>query len=298
MYLLLALFDCLMILFMIISYILVSKFEGESTDNILQNKWVIIGFEMGEKWSLRMSIFINTLLSVARTIKTVRPFSEIKMTRALLSVVLYGCYWIIPITLDIFSLSKNLSDNENLTSINSKKYMSENRRFKRLLIEDRVGTETMILIKLDSPVSLSFFTYFIPYVLPVVVCLISAVVMIAFLRREAPSQQSVATQRHVSITVLLITVSFVLCLSVPAFYDLALKVNRAVTGSHFSRFNIENDRHIFSSTVPLINALCNPVIMIMGSAELRGRLKKVLRVSGRVVRTDNIELQPGHVGEP
>ena len=48
MYLLLALLDCLMIIFMIIFYCLVFKLQCESSDPMLEHKWVIIGFKMGE----------------------------------------------------------------------------------------------------------------------------------------------------------------------------------------------------------------------------------------------------------
>ena len=287
MYLLLALFDCLMIIFMIISYCLVFKFEGESSDQILKHKWVIIGFKFGEKWSLRMSIFINTLLSVARTLKTVKPFSEIKMKRALLSVVVYGSFWIVLISLDVLSLTKDLSHI-------SKRYLSDKRRFKRFIVEDRVGSETVYLVvsESESPVLyLFFFTYLISYVLPVLVCLVSATVMIFHLRKEPPSRQSAVTQRHVSVTVLFITIAFVLSFGVPSLYDLASKVSREVSGK-YGLVSIGDERHILVSTVPLINTLCNPVILIWRSGELKGRLRKVFRTSRWVAKTDDMELQP------
>ena len=287
MYLLLALFDWLMIIFMITSYCLVFKIEGESSDHILKHKWVIIGFKFGEKWSLRMSIFINALLSVARTLKTVRPFSEIKMSKALLSVLVYGSFWIVLISLDVFSLTKDLSHI-------SKKYLSDRRRFKRFIVEDRVGSETVYLVvsESESPILyLFFFTYLISYVLPVLVCLVSATVMIFYLRKEPPSQQSAVTQRHVSVTVLFITIAFVLSFGVPSLYDLASKVSREVSGK-YGPVSIGDERHVLVSTVPLINTLCNPVILIWRSGELRGRLRKVFRTSRWFVKKNDIELQP------
>ena len=241
---------------------------------------------MGEKWSLRMSIFINTLLSVARTLKTVRPFSEIRMKTALLSVVFYGAFWLLLISLDLFSLTTNLSH------INEK-YLSDERRFKRLIVEDRVGSETARLIMPDSPVCLVFiFTFFIPYILPVVVCLVSATVMIVYLRKEPPNQQSAVTQRHVSITVLLLTVSFVLCLSVPALYDLAIEIGVEMLGKRSDvPLYIRNNQHALDSTFPLANALLSPSIMIFRSAELKKRLRGIFSKSKRSRETQNLELQ-------
>ena len=286
MYLLIALFDCLMIVFMTISYCLIFKLKGKSSHYILKHKWVVIGFEMGEKWSLRMSIFINTLLSVARTLKTVRPFSEIKMKKALLSVILYGSYWSILISLDVFSLTANLSHiNEN--------YLSDERRFKRVIVEDRVGSETVHLIISDPPDFLKFFiTFSIPYVLPVLVCLVSATVMIVHLRKEPPSRQSASTQRHVSVTVLLITVSFVLCLCVPALYDLALEIGDEIHGKNVDiPVHIRNNEHVLDSTPPLVNALLSPTIMIWRSAELRKRVGSIFRKFRRSRETENLEMQ-------
>ena len=288
MYLLLALLDCLMIIFMIIFYCLVFKLQCESSDPMLEHKWVIIGFKMGEKWSLRMSIFINTLLSVARTLKTIRPFSKIKMKKALLSVVLYNSFWIVFIALDVFSLA---TSDHSAIDMNHKE---PGNTFERIIIDERVGGEALSLL----PSSLSLvsqlrivFIYFIPYVLPVLVYLVSATVMIVHLRKEPPSRQSASTQRHVSVTVLLITISFVLCLCVPALYDLAIKITKDSVKSTNVTIDIGTDKHVLESTVPLVNALISPAIMIWRSSELRGRVRRIFRRSMKPKEIENFEMQ-------
>ena len=288
MYLLLALFDCLMIIFMIISCCLVSKFEGKSSEYILKNKWVIIGFKYGEKWSLRMSIFINTLLSVARTLKTVRPFSEIKMKTALLSVVLYEAYWSVFVSLDILSIA-NKDNGDNSKDHN----ITPEETFRRAIIDERVGGETFRLFSFRNKSVAFLFINFIPYALPVMVCLVSGTIMIVYLRKEPPNQQSAIAQRHVSITVLLLTVSFVLCLSVPVLYDLARRISGEVHDSSkgTNLINIGNYKHILESTVPLVNALLSPAIMIWRSSELRGKLREIFRKFRTSRTTENLEME-------
>ena len=211
------------------------------------------------------------------------------MKKALLSVVLYNSFWIVFIALDVFSLA---TSDHSAIDMNHKE---PGNTFERIIIDERVGGEALSLL----PSSLSLvsqlrfvFIYFIPYVLPVLVCLVSATVMIVHLRKEPPSRQSASTQRHVSVTVLLITVSFVLCLSVPAFYDLAYKI----TMGHFGKstnvtIDIGDDKHVLESTVPLVNALISPAIMIWRSSELRGRVRRIFRRSMRPKEIENFEMQ-------
>ena len=290
MYSLLALFDCLMTLFKIISYFIVLSFYGHPSEYVLQRKWVLVGFKLGGKLFLRMSIFINTLLSVARTIKTVRPFSNIKMKLALTSVAIYSGYWIILSSLDAFSLTKDVNNctRKNLTS---------ELRLGYYLIDERVGDQTLKLggQALYKNHFLSFLViYIIPYILPVLICAVSAAVMITYLRKEAPSQQSAIIQRNVSLTVLLLTVSFVICFSIPAIYNLFNIIEKYLMKNKTGETDIVNrgkEKHVLESTVPLINALLNPVILVWRSGELRGRLKEIFRRFRGRNRAENFELQ-------
>ena len=291
MYSLLALFDCLMTLFKIISYLIALSFHGHPSEYVLQRKWVLVGFKLGGKLFLRMSIFINTLLSSARTIKTVRPFSKIKMNLALVSVAVYSGYWIILASLDAFSLTRDVNIDDK-----ARKNLTYERRLSNFLVDERVGEEALMLGALNKKYFIflgSLIPYIIPYILPVLICVASAAVMIIYLRKEPPSQQSAITQRNVSLTVLLLTVSFVICFSIPALYDLVHRIEKNKKNGETDSVKRGKERHILESVVPLINALLNPVILFWRSSELRGRLKEIFRrFRGRIRnRAENFELQ-------
>ena len=290
MYSLLALFDCLMTLFKIISYLIALSFQGQPSEYVLQRKWVLVGFKLGGKFFLKLSIFISTLLSVARTIKTVRPFSKIKMKWALVSVAVYSGYWTTLACLDAFSLTKDVNINDK-----ARKNLTYERRLRNFLIDERVGEEALMLGALNKKYFLgSLIPYIIPYILPVLICIVSAAVMIIYLRKEPPSQQSAITQRNVSLTVLLLTVSFVICFSIPALYDLVHKIEKNESKNKDGEtVNRGKEKYVLESTVPLINALLNPVILVWRSSELRRRLKEIFRrFRGRIRnRAENFELQ-------
>ena len=46
------------------------------------------------------------------------------------------------------------------------------------------------------------------------------------------------------------------------------------------------DRHVFGSVIPLVSALCSPVILISRSRELRGEVGYLLRRLGCVKKSD------------
>ena len=237
-----------------------------------------------------MSIFINMLLSVARTIKTVSPFSEVKIKWALTSLIFYGGFWTVLASLDVFSLTIDTSNTD------TKKITTKEERLAHLLMDEKVGKESLRLVNLHKDTFVNYFiTYIIPYLLPVLICLISACIMIVYLRKETPSQQSALIQRHVTVTVLFLTICFVLCFGTPALYQAYIRIENRETkigsGNEGTNDFIGNEKHIFESTFPILNALFNPLILICRSREIRQRLKDTMEKFGRNNRVESLDRQ-------
>ena len=263
MYLINALFDSLMVVFDIAAGATISTFMERSDLYFLERRWRLLFLVILTRCSIRMSIFVNTLLSVARTIKTVSPFFRIKMRYALLSIVIYTFYWITLATLDVLAMNVKTETDARKTA-----------RYGKFIEQSQIGQTALsqlIRNKLARKAVPFVSGFLVPFVVPAVVCLISATIMILHLRKETPSQRSVAVQRHVSKTVLLITVCFVTLHTISTVYTIVAKIDTGLNEV------VAANRYVFWSTLPLINSLLNPAILMSRSTELRGKLGTLFR---------------------
>jgi hypothetical protein len=103
--------------------------------------------------------------------------------------------------------------------------------------------------------------------------------MIRELRKESPSETSAAAQRHVSQTVLLITVCFVILHTVSSIYYVIIKIMEEMNENVAEVKGIGANSYMFWSTLPLVNALLNPIILISRSKDLRGKIGAIFRKS-------------------
>ena len=127
-----------------------------------------------------------------------------------------------------------------------------------------------------------------PFIIPVLVSLVSAVIMVYQLKKTPPSEDSALRQRRVTVTVLLLTVAFFLFNSTYSVYN-------AVVFFYYKKmsgYSVSGDydlyvTYIFRTTLPALNALCHPLILICRSVEMRRSVRRMLGRRGDLRRSLN-----------
>ena len=137
--------------------------------------------------------------------------------------------------------------------------------------------------------SMSFIIMILPgliaFIIPVIIVIITCIIQVISVWRSSQFPTS-SNQRHVTITVLLMSTLFVLCNSVHSGY-LATLIAAFVIGDTELEFSLTSGKNygvitLLSATLfPMLNAAFNPVIIISRSSGLRGPfldfLQRILR---------------------
>ena len=210
----------------------------------------------------RVSVYLNLLLSIARTIKIKSPFFQIKTKAALLSLAVYSALWLAIALVDIVQakISKTVlyvKEGKLGLTIGAVLFLKGD-------IENGTyygATTKLILIV-------------IPFIIPAFLSCICLGMLAKSLSQTAPSQQSAAKQRHVTVTVTYLTLLFCVCNSVSTLYFLFAE--------YIYELFLNNDpisghgifTAVFSLTVPLLNAAISPLIIITRSTELTSRIRQ------------------------
>ena len=129
-------------------------------------------------------------------------------------------------------------------------------------------------------------------IVPVTTVLVCMIIQLHWLRKPTPSNASAQNQRHVTVTIMLLTGIFFVC-NVPytvmmvSFYIIRIIL---LAGELSSSFYII--RAMTCTTLPLINAVVNPAILINRCAALKASMLNIMRWCLRVVSTA-VQRRPG-----
>ena len=216
-------------------------------------KWSLLVLGFLQLSAYRVSVFTNTVLSVARTLKVLQPFRSNSLRGALASIGLYALY---PCTLAVVSLmSLRGSRYDTVESYLVAPLLNEGSALLQLLGD---GTANRELVEV-------MFSLVIPFCVPVCTCVVCAALMIAKLRDgSCPASASIDNQRKVTVTVLMLTVAFLVFNTAGFVKFLAVNICGLA----------DNDeaRLIILFIFPLLNAIANPVILFARSKDLRLKL--------------------------
>ena len=230
-------------------------------------KWTLISAVLLQLTTYRISVFGNTVLSVARTLVVLFPFRRNTLRAALGSMGVYALY---PCALSGIHISKlgeaGATQVENF--IIAPLY-SEGDAMLDLLGGEDANRETVEVM----------FSLVIPFCIPVCTCLLCAALMLWKLQTgSCPSGSSREKQRKVTVTILLLTVAF-LVFNISSFLKF-LVVN--LGGVPFDSTEL---RLVMLYTFPLYNAIANPIILIVRSRDLRENLLKSIRRKSKNSKT-------------
>jgi len=212
--------------------------------------------------SYRSSVFYNLVLAVSRTVMILRPFVQIKIGAVKVACILYIVPWLILVAFDIhqFYFVQNLFVSRMYSMINSSL---------------SIGTSIFYYFDYNVPTEALFYFFFylpqvIAFIIPVLIIFITCVVQLVSLHRSSRFPPS-NNQRHVTITVILISTLFVVCNS--AFHGLILYVD--VT-KNYNFYNLARAA-VLGTVLTILNAALNPIIIITRSNGLRVKFVETMR---------------------
>ena len=219
--------------------------------------------------SYRCSVFCNLVLAVSRTLLILKPFYQINIKVVKIACVLCSVLYI-------------FLDGINMHEFDE--YYFGEMYSNAFLIGSGLAFKLVSAINEDnfhSYLIVSILPDLIGFMIPVIIVIITCIIQVISLRRSNQFPTS-SNQRHVTITVLLMSTLFVLCNSALSVYLLLLLVI-IITGNDELRQIWASEKafpsvSVVSGTVlPILNAALNPVIIISRSNELRNKFLNSLR---------------------
>ena len=218
----------------------------------------------------RCSVFYNLLLALSRTIMILKPFYQINIKVVIMTCIVYAAPWIF---LHVFNIQESRSE--------YLKHISGN----GLTIGSGFAYKIGQMEGSSYPTKTFFIVSMLPdlvaFVVPVIIVIITCAIQVLSLHRSSQFPTS-SNQRHVTITVLLMSTLFVLCNS-PFSGSMVAMMIRVLAGIR-SKISEERSYYItvISATIlPVLNAALNPVIIITRSSEMR---RKFIDLFQRMLR--------------
>jgi hypothetical protein len=267
MYILISTADNVATIFTMIQYLVLTLIREDLLTDIRLIGWLtmISVTATGVFW--RISVFSNVLLSVARTIKINRPFQAIKKKLCFLFIVGCGIFWAALGTADIYVLIRagsaeffdNYMDFPRIGLETAEKIFHAAAKSNRC---DPDNEDCGSMEMLHRGIVLLLFV--IAYLLPVVVVLICMGIQIWWITKPRGDMETTAgpdNRRHVTVTILQLTVLFFVCHTAASIWYLC------------TDFFKVSDHHIIRAiiyiTLPLVNAAISPIIIVARSKHLR-----------------------------
>ena len=215
----------------------------------------------------RISVFLNLLLSIARTIKIRTPFYIIKMKASVSSVTIYSALWFSVAIAD--AMIMDLSDTVRYVK-NAKLGLPIGGYVKDKYNDTENGTFY------GATTELIFIL--IPFIIPAILSCVCLFLLYQSLSQPPPNEQSAVNQRHVTTTVTYLTLLFCICNSASTLYFVFAEYiyelflgNKPLAGDEIMTC-------LLSLTLPLLNAAVSPIIIIARSSELSSRIQQLFRI--------------------
>ena len=221
--------------------------------------------------SYRCSVFYNLVLAVSRTLLILRPFYQInikfvKFACVLSSVLLIILNGIKTHEFNNFYFGNSFGGGSLIGSGLASKLFN--------VMENQEDN-------FHNYVILSNLPDFIGLMIPVIIVIITCIIQVISLQRSSQFPTS-SNQRHVTITVLLMSTLFVLCNSALSFYFSSIMV--FILTENYELWHSWTSDTIFpivsvvtGTVLPILNAALNPVIIIARSNGLRNKFLNSLQ---------------------
>ena len=216
----------------------------------------------------RSSLFYNTVLSVIRTINITRPFYQLKKKTVILCLISYPILWFVAIAIDV-CLAGNMYVETvfvNYPGFGTTRALQRLRHYRLPDVSKKVMYFGVITVFMA-----------IPYALPAIIQLVCAFLQIFSILKPTVSSPSIVKERYMTVTIILLTIICLVC-NVPytaaCFY---YTIHWATTGEYFETKHpllFLQLSYTLNTLLPFINALLNPMTLIVRGAALRGFVRE------------------------
>ena len=211
-----------------------------------------------------LSIFYSLVLNVVRTINIVRPLYHVEYKYIGIIMGLNATFIYIFLFCDIFGYFKIMklvpTDYEALALIDC---------VISLIELPYIGLFTNALF--DESISykvydiLGIMTALFNYQIPVLIVCVCTTVQVLALRCSGHNDAEI---RHVSITIIVLSILFCICNSM---MSILLSVYMTTVETYYNKFGIKL-YNVASNTLPLLNAVLTPVILVSRSVNMRAAI--------------------------
>ena len=207
--------------------------------------------------SNRCSVFCNLVLAVSRTIMILKPFYQINVKVAKLTCILYAVPWIILYGLNVHQFHSDYA--QTIYDFGFLMGVGLGRIIFSLTETGHISNIVLILPDLMA------------FIIPVIIVIITCIIQMVTLHRSSQFPAT-SNQRHVTITVLLMSALFVFCNSPLPAYMTATLAENLYHSSQFYALAV-----IFATLLPMLNGAFNPVIIITRSNSMRTKFSNSLQ---------------------
>ena len=205
--------------------------------------------------SCRCSVFCNLVLAVSRTVMIMKPFYQINIKAVKLACVLYAVPWIVLYGLNVHEFYSHYASNTGNVGF----LMGTGLASKIWQALDKSNALDYEIIYVKHRI-MAILPDLFAFIIPVIIVIITCVIQVISLRRSSQFPTS-SNQRHVTITVLLMSTLFVLC-NTPLSAYMATYVVSMVIGDWDMYDMITGERGeifvvviiLFSTVLPILNA--------------------------------------------
>ena len=212
----------------------------------------------------RCSVFCNLVLAVSRTIMILNPFHHIKIKAVKVVCILYAVPWTI-----LFGFTVSYYCDQRY-------FLMEDFSFFQFVLNHElhfgVGLDKFFYKFITKSVPVVYVIRILPelvaFILPVIIIIITCIIQMISIWKASQFTTN-SNQRHVTITVLLMSTLFVVC-----------NTPFSVHVSYFKFTNKMSDAFrehallVFATVLPLLNGSLNPIIIISRSSEMRRKFSE------------------------
>ncbi|KAL5267895.1 hypothetical protein ACHWQZ_G004818 [Mnemiopsis leidyi] len=221
----------------------------------------------------KSSIFYNVVLAVSRTVMILKPFHQISIKTVIVVSVAYSAVWV---GVSGYDIHKSYVVHQDFS------YMM-------YFWYPVMGLELIYPLKKTPTLYnlLMIILLTVPFLLPVLITLVTCIVQVISL--HSPNMVTSNNQRHVTITIVLMSTLFVVCNSAFSLFILIFQF------TDMAEDNFVVYAMVFGTVLPILNAALNPVIIISRSKGLRegvvGRFRRLVKQRRKVGHCDRDDIK-------
>ena len=218
----------------------------------------------------RTSLFYNTVLTVVRTINIIQPFYQLKKKIMTVFIIFYPILWIVLSAIDVYLIVHYSGSVSVMYSVFGIYPGLGFTNLESVMVPiDKIEPQLLFSVTYATYAVVTIFMA-IPFVLPAITALVCAVLQINSLLKPSIISLTTIKEKRMTVTIIMLTVACLVCNipgSVLGFYLLIKLEDGRRLGLPLSQLLCIC--YSLCTLLPFINAILNPMILVLRGAVLR-----------------------------